>query len=294
MFGYVRPLKGELKVREYEKFKAVYCGLCHRLKKRCGFAARFVVNFDFTFMAMLLSESDNPCWEYRRCIASPYKKKCCHCEDPALDIAAEYSVVLAYWKLRDSITDDNFWSALKSRGMALLLKRSYKKAANASPEFDSLVRKNLNELSELEKERCPSLDKTADRFAEILKSAAAGVVSEERRRILEQIFYHTGRIVYLLDAVDDLKENFESESYNPLIYRFGLSAGNMDDETAAAVELTLRHSQNLLSSAFELLPNGPWTDINTNIIYYGLPWVSEKVFSGEWQSVNRIEKADKH
>ena len=294
MFGYVRPLKGELKVREYEMFKAVYCGLCHRLKKRCGFAARFVVNFDFTFMAMLLSESESPCWEYRRCIASPFKKKCCHCEDPALDIAAEYSVILAYWKLRDSIADDSFWSSLRSRVIALLLKRSYKKAAKASPEFDSLVRKNLAELSGLENEKCPSLDKTADKFAEILKAAAAGVQAEERKRILEQVFYHVGRIVYLLDAVDDLGENFEKGSYNPIIYRFGLTDGKMDDETDNTVKLTLRHSQNFLSSAFELLPSGPWTEISANIIYYGIPWVAEKVFSGEWQSVNRIEKADKH
>ncbi len=60
MFGYVRPLKGDLRVREYESFKAVFCGLCHSLSKNCGFAARFIVNYDLAFMAVLLSGGEKP------------------------------------------------------------------------------------------------------------------------------------------------------------------------------------------------------------------------------------------
>jgi hypothetical protein len=78
MYGYIRPLKGELKVREFELFRSVYCGLCHTLKKRYGFPARFALNYDFTFLTMLLTGEDffYRC-EYRRCSASPFKKKPC-------------------------------------------------------------------------------------------------------------------------------------------------------------------------------------------------------------------------
>jgi hypothetical protein len=41
MFGFVRPYKDELKVKDYELFKSVYCGLCHSLKKRCGIAGLY-------------------------------------------------------------------------------------------------------------------------------------------------------------------------------------------------------------------------------------------------------------
>ena len=115
MYGFVRPLKGELKVSEYEQFRAMYCGLCHRLKERCGFAARFVVNYDFTFLAMMLSDAEQIRTEGRRCAASPLKKKCCCCKDPALDTAADYSVILARWKLMDTLWDDGPASRLKSR-----------------------------------------------------------------------------------------------------------------------------------------------------------------------------------
>lgn len=33
MFGYVTPCKMELKIKEYEKFRAYYCGLCKTIKK---------------------------------------------------------------------------------------------------------------------------------------------------------------------------------------------------------------------------------------------------------------------
>ncbi len=36
MFGYVRPLKPELLVREYSQYKAVYCQLCRVLGQEYG------------------------------------------------------------------------------------------------------------------------------------------------------------------------------------------------------------------------------------------------------------------
>ncbi|MDR2606325.1 MAG: DUF5685 family protein, partial [Oscillospiraceae bacterium] len=54
----MKPYKPELKMREWETYHAVYCGLCASLKKRYGFAARFAVNYDFTFLIMLLADSE--------------------------------------------------------------------------------------------------------------------------------------------------------------------------------------------------------------------------------------------
>ena len=44
MFGYVRPLREELKVRDLNLWQQDYCGLCHCLGKRHGFVARFLLN----------------------------------------------------------------------------------------------------------------------------------------------------------------------------------------------------------------------------------------------------------
>ena len=290
MYGYVRPLKSELKVREYEAFKSVYCGLCHRLRERCGLAARFVVNFDFTFMAMLLSEADAPCQRYRRCMASPLRKKCCHCEDPALDKAADYSVILAWYKLRDSVRDDGFWKRLRSRVCMLLLRRAYRRASVRAVEFDACVRENLDRLSELEKTDANSLDAAADCFACILRAAAGGEDDTSRNRILAQILYHTGRIVYILDAIDDLPEDVKTGNYNPLVPRFELKGRALPDKVSQELDRTLCLSESALRAAFELLPANSWTSILRNIIYEGLPWVKALVLKGKWRDIRNIRK----
>ena len=54
MFGYVRPLRAELKVKTLEQYQAAYCGLCRTLGKEFGFAARFTVSYDLVFLYLLL------------------------------------------------------------------------------------------------------------------------------------------------------------------------------------------------------------------------------------------------
>ena len=55
MFGYVKPPLQALPQEETERFRRIYCGLCHTLGHRYGTAARFILNYDFTYLAILLS-----------------------------------------------------------------------------------------------------------------------------------------------------------------------------------------------------------------------------------------------
>ncbi len=58
MFGYVRPPVNALPQEELERFRRMYCGLCHTLSRRYGQAARFILNYDFTYLAILLSSGE--------------------------------------------------------------------------------------------------------------------------------------------------------------------------------------------------------------------------------------------
>ena len=53
MFGYIRIAKPELKVKEYEMYKAIYCSLCRELGRSYGFLSRLTLSYDFTFLALL-------------------------------------------------------------------------------------------------------------------------------------------------------------------------------------------------------------------------------------------------
>ena len=69
MFGYVRPSVRDLPEEELDRFRAMYCGLCHTLSRRYGQAARFILNYDFTYLAILLSDgtagAQGPGWQTR-------------------------------------------------------------------------------------------------------------------------------------------------------------------------------------------------------------------------------------
>ncbi|NLL45931.1 MAG: hypothetical protein GX250_03875 [Clostridiales bacterium] len=283
MFGYVRPLKGELKVKEHEQFKAAYCGLCNTLKKRYGFFSRFLLNYDFTFLAMLLSTGEDFCgFEHRRCIASPFRKKCYCVSAPSFELSADLSVVLFYWKLRDTLDDDGPWERLKARAVLLILGRAFKKARKRAPEFNEMVSRNLSELKNLEMAGSPSVDETSDKFALILAAVSENAQSEAEKRALFQLLYHIGRQIYILDAIDDLEQDAEKGAYNAVARRFGIEDGKLSEENKRELETTLSHSAEMASSAFELLGQGMWTSILTNIIYLGIPRVTSEVLEGTW------------
>ncbi len=278
MFGYVRPLRDELKVGSFESYKALYCGLCHTITSRHGRLARFFLNYDFTFLAMLFSQGGRPAVGRRRCAASPFRGKPACAVDPALEIAADETVILAYWKLRDTIDDSSFWRGLIFRVPALLLRPAYAKAAQFRPDFDLRVRACLRELAEMEAEQCPSIDRPADTFARILQAAAPVTGDSRRDRPMAQLLYHVGRWIYLVDAWDDMDEDRAAGRYNPILTRFG-----GEEAARETLRTTLLHSRNLAVSAYSLLEPGCWGEIIDNILYLGLPTAEELVFAGQWK-----------
>lgn len=284
MYGYVRPVRDELKVREYEQFRGVYCGLCHTLKERYGPLARFAVNYDLTFLAMLLAGPQEEKTCPRRCPYHPMRKTMCPEAFPAMEAAADYSVILAYWKMRDGVRDERFFGALGARLGAATLRPAYKKAAAARPAFADTAKTELSALALLEEEMTPVLDAAAEPFAKLLAAAADGAADSARGRVLRELLYHLGRIVYILDAADDLSEDERTGAYNPLRYRFSLKDGALSQEDEQALRTVLTHSHNSVLAAYALLERNPYAGILDNIVYYGLPAVTQAVFSGEWRA----------
>ncbi|NCB62891.1 MAG: hypothetical protein EOM52_04640 [Clostridia bacterium] len=288
MFGYVLPRSEELKVREKDDYQSVYCGLCHATGRKYGFLPRMFLNYDFAFLAMVLApEAEKYATEHRRCIACPLKGKDVCAEAGWLDVAAGESIILTYWKLRDNVEDGAFWSRTAAVFLSLLLKPAYKKAAALHQSFDQEVQTCLRELHTLEREGSPSIDRTADTFARILSAAAPRTEQPDRDRAVEQMLYHVGRWIYLVDAWDDLKEDRAQGSYNPLFLRWDDGPEKHQEE----LRTTLRHSLNLSASAYSLAGFGGYGGIIGNILYLGLPMVEEAVWSGCWH--DRKKKANR-
>lgn len=287
MFGYVRPPLEILPQEEADRFRRAYCGLCHILGERYGPAARMILNYDFTYLAILLSDPEEAAPCRRRCVSSPVRLRAYQPATAALELAADESVILAYWQLRDGVEDHAWASGLKYRTGARLLESAYKRAAALRPEFDQAVCRQLQLLSALEQAKDPSMDRAADSFAVLLSSAAEELTDPVRKRIMEQILYHLGRWIYLIDGADDLKKDAESGNYNPVALRYGLTDGTWTPESRRDFATTLDHSIHQMAAAFELWDFGVWTPVLQSTFYGGLFQVGKAVLDGSFHRPSR-------
>ena len=296
MFGYVRPSDDRLTPTDRETFRAAYCGLCHALGARYGLVGRMILNYDFTYLAILLSDPEEAAPCRRRCVSSPVRLRAYQPATAALELAADESVILAYWQLRDGVADHGFWCGLKYRIASVLLRPAYRKARERRPQFDAGTKAHLSELAALERERCSSLDAPADAFAQLLALAAEEVSDPVRRRVTAQLLYHLGRWVYLVDAADDLRADIKSGGYNPLALRFTPKDGALAPADSEVLALTLDGSVRAMAAAFELLPESVYTPVLRATVYEGLYAVGAAVLHGTFRKRQRreepIRKAD--
>lgn len=280
MFGYVRPFQDRLSEEDWGRYRAAYCGLCHAIGQRYGRLPQLFLNYDFTFLAMLLADNGgSPCISCRRCSFNPLRKRESWQEDGGLALAADESVILTYWKLRDNVQDAGFFKGIPLRLLTGWFGFPYRKAKRRCPDFDRVVEDCLLELRQMEETGCASLDRPADAFARILQ-AASGVHGQAGNEALGQLLYHVGRWIYLVDAWDDLEEDQRRGNYNPLLAYFGEEA----HEHRETVRETMYASLGLAQSAYEWLDCGVWSPILENILTLGLPGMEEAVLSGEWKT----------
>ena len=287
MFGYVRPALEGLEEGQRDAYQSAYCGLCHALGERHGWLARMTLQYDFTFLAIVLTAGageDRLC--PRRCPLHPLRGPRPCLGGAALDAAADQSVILTWHKLGDDVDDHGFFTALPFRLARRLFRRAYRRAAQAQPRFDGRVREGLARLRELERAGSPQLDRAADAFAGILGCAAQAVPGEGERRALSQLLYHLGRWVYLMDAWDDLEEDERRGRYNPLTARFQGRAREERDY----LETTATHSLRLAAGAANLLELGRWTPVVDNVLCSGLPTVQRAVLEGRWKEMRNMRR----
>ncbi len=150
MFGYVRPEKPILLMRDFALYKSVYCGLCKALGRRYGQISRAAVTFDMTFLAIVLMAfaPEDPHIREEGCILNPIKKKPIMVDNAVLDYVADLSCLLAYASARDNALDDQ---PIRGTVETLLFLRAGKKAKRLQPEAARSISASLEALSELEK-----------------------------------------------------------------------------------------------------------------------------------------------
>ncbi len=290
MFGYVRPVSAELKVKEYELYRAVYCGLCEALGHNTTHISRLSLNYDFVFLALvrMALAGETGKIERHRCLAHPTKKRAVLVGAKELDYCARLSSLLTYHKLRDDIADTR---GFKRFGAWLLLPVAsmMRRCAKFTAEAEEHIASKLAELSKLEKENCASVDMAAEPFGELMAYVCSYGFEKGSayERIACEIGRHIGRYIYIIDAIDDLGDDIKSGAYNPfcMIYDepiMGICENTEQLSRALTMELVgVEAAVGLIK--FDAVPE--YGEIIKNIIYLGLPQLIKKVL-GKYKNTN--------
>ena len=270
MFGYLRPVKEELKVREYKLYQSVYCGLCKRLGKDYGLLSRLTLSYDCTLLAMLAISirGETSCVNQGRCVVNPMKK-CLYCstEDDSFRFAGAVSVIMTYEKLHDTILDAGFFKGSAARLLRLFFRHSYRKAKKAYPELAAQTAAMLQKQQQAEQDDCGP-DAAAAPTAELLAAICRTLGGEDERTcfVLEKFGYFLGRWIYLIDAADDFEKDLRRRNYNP----FHKLQKESPEQTMLYCNGVLNMTASQLLLAFDLLSLHGYEEILDNVVRLGL------------------------
>ena len=265
MFGYIRISKPELKVKEYDMYKAVYCSLCRTLGKKYGFLTRFTLSYDFTFLALLeLALRKEFCGiERKRCVCNPLKK-CNYCKDSALDFSAAAAIIMLYYKICDDIQDEAFFKRSAAWFLRLIFDSAHKKAAAEFSLVEETVKEYITSQKQVENNSNASLDCAAEPTSVALGKIFS-MCSEDQmqKRVLERLGSLLGRYIYIIDAALDVEDDAKISAFNPL---GAISKQAAKERVVPQINIIISEAIN----AFELLEINRFKDILGNILYVGI------------------------
>ncbi len=268
MFGYITVNKDELKIKEWNLYRAYYCGACHSLKEVAGTKARMTLSYDMTFLTMLLDdlydcEKEE---EKRRCIVHPVKKHDVVKSEASL-YAAKMNLLLCYDKLLDDWRDEhNAASALA----AATLRRARKKIALEYPRQTRTVEQYIEKLHACEEKREVNLDVAAGYTGEMLAELCCWK-EDEWSKELRGLGFYLGKFIYLMDAYEDMERDKKHGNYNPFL----LTRGERKNEEQAEQYLNMMAAG--AAECFERLPLVENLEILRNILYAGMWGKFEKI-----------------
>lgn len=286
MFGYIKIDKPECKIREYEYYRAVYCGLCRALGRCGGQCARLALTYDFTFMTLvhMALSGEKPSFSKRRCIAHPLLAHAEAKANPSLDFCARASLLLSYGKLLDDIADEKGKKRLRAKMLRPLLRPMCRRAGKGYSALEEQITSRLSALSALEKAPPPSLDRPAMLFGGMMSDILTYCFEGERARVAAALGMAVGKWVYLIDALDDFEEDVRLGRYNPISLIYG--EGALDKTALGQIGFALDSAITEAAAALDLMefPDRDMRALAENILHLGMPSAAKEILTKKERS----------
>lgn len=260
MFGYVTADFRTLSPEQQHRYRSYYCGLCRCIGKEFGTLPRLSLNFDSTFLAILLSSLYEPeeisgtgC-----CVVHPFKKNGYRVSD-AVAYAAAMNIALMYYKCRDDWEDEK---KLSANLFSAILKKRIPSISEQYPRQCNAIAQCIDALSLLESDNCLEPDYGAAQFGKLMEELF--VWKSDRWEVpLRKAGNALGRFIYLMDAILDLPEDKKTGRYNPFNSR-------IDTNIRRTYQSVLQIILGECTNSFEQLPLVEDLDLLRNILYSGI------------------------
>jgi len=268
MFGYVTACKMELKIKDFEKYKAYYCGLCKTLQRNYGFKGQMTLSYDMTFLIVLMTSLyECPTInEKNRCVVHPIGKKEMLLNE-ITEYVADINIVLSYYHFMDDWMDER--SQVGLAGLRAF-RKAYVRIESKYPDKCAVIKKALRRLQNLEKNNETNIDKVAGCFGDLMGELLV-YKKELWEDDLRRTGFYLGKFVYIMDAYDDIEKDITSGSYNPLkksYMKIEQKSITSEYEVSCNTMLTMMMAE--CTESFERLPCVESIDILRNILYAGV------------------------
>ena len=261
MFGYVITNKPELKIREFARYKGIYCGLCQKLKERYGRTGQLTLTYDMTFLILILSSLYEPKEEkkQKRCLVHPAKKQWMITNE-ITDYAADMNLLLSYFHFVDDLEDEK---KLSGGAGKMVYGRRAQKIQKKYPKKAKVIREQLEQLRTLEQKNVTEPDEISRPFGELMAELFC-YREDAFLPILSRFGFFLGKYIYLLDAYMDLEEDEKKGSFNPFFQQ------NEQADFPKKIQDILEGTMRAAIVEFEKLPLEQDIAILRNILYEGV------------------------
>ncbi|MGN1442663.1 MAG: DUF5685 family protein [Acutalibacteraceae bacterium] len=283
MLGYVKTYKPELKIKDYEAYRGLYCSLCRTLGRQYGIMSRLLLSYDVTFLLVVMLSVKNalPTFKKGRC---PFNlaKRCNYCVDCSsfLSYAAAVTVLMFYYKVKDNIADSGFFKRLLMRMIFPYAAHLRKKALKKYKRLDSIISGGMNRQAYTEANATDNTDRAAHESADTLGRIFC--YDDADNIELYRFGYSVGRWVYLLDAADDIEKDLKNKSFNVFVNRYRINTlGDFNEDIKKEVEATLNMSRARALEALSNLKPEIFTPVIENILTDGMSASMNKVLKGK-------------
>lgn len=282
MFGYVQAHKPELKIKDYETYKSIYCTLCTKLGRRYGLLSRMTLSYDFTFFAIVRLAASKKCHSFYkgRCCVNPLKR-CVKCSsnDEEFDYTCAVAMIMLYYKLKDDINDNGFFKRLLSCFLYPFGVYVHNKAKRRYPDAELIVKEAIEKQQKVEAEKSPSVDAAAHPTSEAMSKLLSYGFEGDTKTVLERIGYCVGRWVYISDALDDFEKDCKNGSYNTFAVRSGYRYDDKDltNNIYSCAQTLLNQTADEAYVAYELLDCEDFKPIIENILDCGMSVCTRKI-----------------